>query len=184
MQNYEFVRMDAVVAERLSSSPRIFDMYGMCGYTILSEFFPHGDMDDILIGEEGYSTQEDLDDKDDVKPQNDLTTIEKVTIALQMAEALADLHGFPGGLIVHGDLDNKQYLYNADKSIVKLNDFNRAEWLNWDAEEQVYCRHSSGGGNGNVSITASEFMSSDAISTHHFIVSPLLFNSGALQRSV
>jgi serine/threonine protein kinase len=146
--------MDAIVAERLTASPRIFDIYGLCGYTVLSEFFPHGDMEDILVGEWGYAESDDLDDSDDVNPQNNLTSIEKVTIALHMAEAIADLHSYPGGVIIHADIDPKQFLYNADKSLTKLNDFNRAEWMLWDDEKQDYCRYSNGGGLGNVSIVA------------------------------
>jgi serine/threonine protein kinase len=157
-QNYEFVRMDAIVAERLTSSPRIFDIYGFCGYTVMSEFFPHGDMLDILVDGEGFSEPEDMNDKEDVNPQNNLTPIEKVQVSLNMAEAIADLHNYSGGVIVHGDIDPKQFLYNADKSLIKLNDFNRAEWTLWDDEKQDYCRYPSGGGNGNVRIAASELL--------------------------
>ena len=41
-ENIEYVKNDALVAERLTSSPRIYDIYGMCGLGIMSEFFPHG----------------------------------------------------------------------------------------------------------------------------------------------
>jgi hypothetical protein len=150
--HYEYVRMDAVVAERLTASPRIFDIYGMCGLSILSEFFPHGDMDDIAFLGEGYMEPEDLEDEDEVKPQNNLTPIEKLTIALDMAESIAELHGHPGGVIVHGDIHTGQFLYNLDKSLTILNDFNRAEWMTWDDKKKDYCRHTNGGGHGTVCI--------------------------------
>ena len=48
-EHYEYVRMDALIAERLTTSPRIYDIYTMCGLGIISEFFPHGDMEDLAI---------------------------------------------------------------------------------------------------------------------------------------
>ncbi len=60
-----------------------------------------------------------------------------------MAEAIADLHGFKNGVIVHGDIQLCQYLFNRDGQL-KLNDFNRAELMLWDTEKQEYCRFRSG----------------------------------------
>jgi len=34
---------------------------------------------------------------------------------------------------------------------VKLNDFNRAEFMLWDEEEKEYCKYGEGYGQGNVS---------------------------------
>ena len=73
-------------------------------------------------------------------------------IALQMAEAVADLHGYPHGAIVHGDIQLGQFLFSSNKSIVKLNDFNRAEFMLWDNANQEYCRYKNGPGHGNVSL--------------------------------
>jgi serine/threonine protein kinase len=149
--SYEYVRVDALVAERLTSSPRIYDIYGACGLGIISEFFPHGDMESVVVTGDGTMTAEKLHDGYELKPQNNLTAIEKLEIATQMAEALADLHGNKGGIIVHQDLQLSQYLWTADKSMVKLNDFNRAEFMLWDEEAQEYCRYREGRGNGSVS---------------------------------
>jgi serine/threonine protein kinase len=60
-----------------------------------------------------------------------------------MAEAIADLHGFKDGVIVHGDIQLCQYLINRDGQL-KLNDFNRAEVMLWDTKKQDYCRFRSG----------------------------------------
>jgi serine/threonine protein kinase len=147
----EFVRMDAIVAERLTSSSFIYDIYGFCGVSIVSEFFPHGDMDEAAFYKDGYIKPAKLDDHDDVDPKNDLEPLEKLEISLQMAEGLAVLHGFSGGVIVHDDVQAGQWLYNADKSMVKLNDFNRAEFMLWNDETQEYCRYKNGKGHGNVS---------------------------------
>ena len=88
--------MDGMVAERLSSSPRIYDIYGMCGQGILSEYFVHGDMEYIAIPGEGHP-DEGRTKEDPLKSYNDLTGIQKLAIALQMAQAVADLHGYKGG---------------------------------------------------------------------------------------
>jgi len=148
--SYEFVRMDAIVAERLTASPRIYDIYGFCGFGILSELFYHGDIEkDVIGGDECYMLQRDLHDQDEVKPQNNLTGIEKLVLALEMAEALADLHGYAHGLIIHDDIQLNQYLFNTDKTKLKLNDFNRAEFPLFDEKNNEYCRYKNGKGGGN-----------------------------------
>jgi hypothetical protein len=47
--------------------------------------------------------QKDLDQlqKTDVHPMNNLTIDEKLDLAIVMAESIADIHGFEGGVIVH-----------------------------------------------------------------------------------
>jgi serine/threonine protein kinase len=152
--NFEFVRMDAIVAERLTFNPRIFNIYGFCANTILSEFFPHGDLESSTMpeGEDAsFIDSKDLHDEDSVKPRNNFTGLEKLDIATQMAEGIAILHGYSGGAIVHNDVQLAQFLFSADKSILKLNDFNRAEFMLWDDEHQEYCRYKNGRGHGNVS---------------------------------
>ena len=47
-----------------------------------------------------------------------------------------------------------QFLMNADKTTLKLNDFNRAEFMLWDDKQQEYCRYGEGQGNGSVSADA------------------------------
>ena len=44
-----------------------------------------------------------------------------------------------------------QYLLNADNTTLKLNDFNRAEFMLWNDKEGEYCKYGEGTGNGNVS---------------------------------
>jgi serine/threonine protein kinase len=121
--------MDAMVAERLTASPRIFDIYGFCGLSILSEFFQHGDIEPIAVPNEGVLTEAEkqhLKENGPLKSFNDIPVPEKLRMSLQMAEGIADLHGNAGGVIVHQDVQLAQFLYNSDKSILKLNDFNRA----------------------------------------------------------
>ena len=145
--------MDAMVADRLTSSPRIYDIYGFCGMAIMSEFFPYGDYEDVAVPGTGYllTTKEQIEQQEnELTPYNDIESIEKLRISLQMAEALADLHGDPNGAIVHQDVQLSQYLLSSDGKTVKLNDFNRAEFMLWDDNKGTYCKYGEGGGNGNV----------------------------------
>lgn len=93
-----------------------------------------------------------------------------------MAEAVADLHGFSGGVMVHQDIQLSQFLFNKDKSLVKLNDFNRAEFLLWDEEEEKYCLYHEGRGMGNVSSVhfigffLSKFSNIKSIDTFHSLL--------------
>ena len=152
IDNFEFIRMDAMVAELVSSSPRTYDIYGFCGVSILSEFFYHGDIEDTVIpGEhEGFAKQEDLHDEKELKPQNNLTSAEKLILSLEMAEGIAVLQGNRDGVIVHDDIQLSQFLFNRDRSILKINDFNRAEFMLWDEEKHAYCTYRNGPGQGNV----------------------------------
>ena len=137
--------MDAIIAERLTASPRIYDIYAFCGLGIMSEFFPHGDMEKVAVPEEDAVPEKPYD------PKNNLTPMEKLEVAKQMAEAMADLHGYNGGVMVHQDIQLSQFLWTADKSRIKLNDFNRAEFMLWDESIQEYCTYSEGRGMGSVS---------------------------------
>jgi serine/threonine protein kinase len=65
---------------------------------------------------------------------------------------VAALHNFPGGVIVHDDIQLCQYLWTEEDGIgVKLNDFNRAEIMLWDEQAQKYCKYKNGRGHGDVS---------------------------------
>lgn len=147
VEHFEYVRMDAMVAERLSASPRIYDIFGFCGLGIVSEFFSNGDVETIAIRGKGHP-DEDHDTKP-LKSYNPLTGDQKLALSLQMAEAVADLHGFPGGVIVHQDIQLSQFLFNNAATRVILNDFNRAEFMLWDGENKKYCKYTEGKGHGD-----------------------------------
>jgi hypothetical protein len=49
----------------------------------------------------------------DVHPMNNLTAVEKLDMALVMAESLADIHGYKGGVIAHGDVHPDQWLRSS-----------------------------------------------------------------------
>ena len=37
MENYEYMRMDAIVSERIGSYPQIVNIYGFCALSLVSE---------------------------------------------------------------------------------------------------------------------------------------------------
>lgn len=146
--SYEYVRMDALVSERLSSNPRFVDMFGHCGTSVATEYLSFGDLEGMVVPNGGYIKQKFLMDIDDVHPQNQLDPTDKLAIALEMAEAIADMHGFEDGIIVHDDIQLSQFLLTDDGHI-KLNDFNRAEVMLWDEDNNEYCKYRNGKGHGN-----------------------------------
>ena len=139
------IHKEANVLERLSPSPRILDIYGACGTTVLVEAMA-SDLHTKIIRGTGFASQKKLDELDDVHPLNDFTPSEKLQISLDMAESLADLHGYEGGPIIHADTHIEQWLIAPDGSI-QLNDFNNAREPLWNAQKREYCeaRSSYGG---------------------------------------
>lgn len=142
---YEFIRMDALVMERLTASPRIVDIYGHCATSVNTEFLPN-ELDSLIIP--GVGDGKHVNDTLDVDPQNNFTITQKLDYALQMAESIADLHGFKDGVIIHDDIQTVQYLFTSDGRL-KLNDFNRAEAMLFDEEVGEYCKYRNGAGGGD-----------------------------------
>ena len=140
----EFIRMDAIVMERLTSSPRIADIYGHCAFSVYSEFLPKEAEENIIPGE-GILPEKI---EEDLKSHNDYKISEKLDMALQMAESLADLHGYKDGVIVHDDVQLAQYLFAPDGRLI-LNDFNRAEFMLFDEQKGKYCKYTNGKGAGD-----------------------------------
>ena len=63
-----------------------------------TQAMPH-EMEEVIVPGEGMMEQKDLHDEDGLKPRNHYTLDEKIDMALIMAESLADLHGFPDGVM-------------------------------------------------------------------------------------
>lgn len=115
-------------------------------------------MDDGCVQEYALPLQKErghieLDDKNDVDPKNNLTVTQKVNFALEMAESLAMMHNYPGGVIVHDDVHLEQFLLSKDHLHIKIQDFNRAEIMLWNSDDAEYCRYRNGPGHGEVSDT-------------------------------
>ena len=126
------IRIDALVMEQMSTSKRILDIYGHCG-TSVSVAYLNGPRLSKVIN----------------KSPTVLNPQEKFKIGLEMAKAIADLHGHDGGPIVNGDIQYLQWLLDESNNVV-LADFNRAEPMLWDEESKEFCKYAVGGGLGNV----------------------------------
>jgi hypothetical protein len=128
-------QVQAIVSERFTSSPRVATSYGYCGLDLLLEQ-PQQQTTTTATERSGtnlsersrpYSGQEALD------------------LAISIAEAIADLHGFAGGVVVHGQLDLSLFRFAKGSSLdehrpdVQLTDASTAEFLDWDSDQQAYC---------------------------------------------
>lgn len=158
-EDYEYMRMDALVSEKFSADPWFVDMYGFCGVAMLSEIMPYKDLEHYALPtfNRKEKTIDEYNDEETLH-MNQLAPDEKLEVALQMAKALSHLHNYKGGRIVHGDLWIAQFLPTTNwthgvplggEQILKFNDFNRAEAMLWDEEHQEYCKYERGQGGGD-----------------------------------
>jgi hypothetical protein len=102
---------NAIVHERLASSPYIFSNLGFCGTSLVVPYSEPGTLLDLILAIK--------QDEREMPPPMDL-----LRIAVQLAEALAALHeiGF-----AHKDFDNSQFLYND--GVFQLNDFHSGRFI-------------------------------------------------------
>jgi len=131
--------------ERLTRSPRIMNIYGHCGFSTMVEVIPVEFQEAAIPDEEKARSHEAVEEhnKDMVVPYNTFSVAEKLHFALEMAESLAELHGFSEGVIVHDDVQLCQWLRTAEGHL-KLGDFNRATIMQWDLIQGGYCRFNNG----------------------------------------
>eukprot|EP00977_Amphora_coffeiformis_P000909 scaffold190_cov171-Amphora_coffeaeformis.AAC.34 len=143
-------RMDISVASAVSPHPLVVDIYGACALGMLSEPMQKGDVDVASIPEyrRHRCNQADIEGHREIVKMNDLNAATKLEWALQMAESVALLHNHPHGVIVHDDVQLFQWLI-ADDGHIKMNDFNRAEFMVYDEEHKEYCQYKNGVGPGD-----------------------------------
>lgn len=114
-------KIDAVATERLTSSEHVIDIYGYCGQSVINEFAQDGDLFHYVR-------------KHQISPR------EKLKMARDVALALADVHDIEGkdnATIVHKDVKPHNCVVIEGK--LKLNDFNDAEFLQWDTALNRTC---------------------------------------------
>ena len=143
------IQLEAIIMERMTKSPRIIDLYGHCGFSVSAEAVPI-EFEERVVPGEGYAQEEELLErhKNGMRPYNNFTAEEKLGFALEMAESIADLHGFEDGVIVHDDVQLCQWMTKDDGKL-KLGDFNRATIMTWDEINGEYCKFNNGGSFGN-----------------------------------
>ena len=144
----ESIRVDSLVMERLTASPRITEIYGHCGVSVYTESLPGEIEQNAVPGDtRGHMKQREVDKH--FGPQNDWSPELKLSLALLFAEAIADLHGYFGGVIVHDYIQLVQFLIDSQGNM-KLNDYNRAVVMLYDEERGEYCKYVNGGAYGNL----------------------------------
>lgn len=124
----EMQRHDAMVMDLLSASPRISDLHSFCGMASVNELGAD-EMESVILTDPDENEPPPLDEAVPFAgTANGLGVLERLSLALEFARPLADLHGYRGGVLAHVDVKPDQYMRGRD-GIVKLVDFNRAEVL-------------------------------------------------------
>jgi serine/threonine protein kinase len=113
-ESYEYIRMDALVSEKLSWSSRIVDIFGFCGLAMMTEAMMHGDLMDLAVPKGGH-LKEPMLDKEKLQDHSPFSPDKKLELALDMVEAVAVLHSYPGGVIVHDDIQLPQVRHCVHK---------------------------------------------------------------------
>lgn len=119
--HFEHDRIDAVAMERLTSSPHVIDVFGFCGHTVMTEF-----ADGKRLGQ--------LADMAKKKP------LERLRIARDISEGLADVHGIDGDgnvTFVHLDINPANVVSIGGR--LKLNDFNIGIPRKWNTTSNTAC---------------------------------------------
>jgi serine/threonine protein kinase len=148
--DFEYMRMDALVNERLNGNPEIVLSYAFCGNSIVGEAMAFGDLHEVAVPSGIGRVLPSLENETNLIVRNTLSGTQKLELSLQMAESVLLLHAFPDGVIVHDDIQLSQFLLSKTEKL-KLNDFNRAEIMLWNEKDQEYCKYRNSPGWGDVS---------------------------------
>jgi hypothetical protein len=140
---------ETVTMEVLSASPVISDLYGHCAtsmfveraYEITNDIVPQT-AHQKWRGRVSHNKMHELEQNNQPFSFNNYTAIQKLDIAIQMAEGLAEMHGNVFGVIVNDDAHPDQWLVTDDNRVI-LNDMNNAVFLGWDYDKQDYCPYYS-----------------------------------------
>ena len=142
-ESLSMAQHEAIVMERLTASPRIADIYGYCGVSLQVQTL-YGTVEPIIL-RNGKGRNVVLDHFLSYFPflgklrAKGLSAPEKLKLVTTMAEAIADMHGFEGGVLINSDIAAVQFLYDAEGN-VRLNDFNIAAFPDWNPKEKKYCK--------------------------------------------
>lgn len=118
---FETQRVDAVIAERLTSSPHSIDIYGFCGLSSLGE-----------VGQKDHHW---------IRRAQKLPPGEKLSLGRDLAVALADLHDSDrdGNITaVYRNLKPENVMF-VD-GVLKINDFDDSILMRWDASSRSPCK--------------------------------------------
>jgi hypothetical protein len=132
-QDFSFVRSEqmrteALLLEKFSTSPRFTNIYGYCDTSLLVEIateftdkvVPFDSMHQLERGRISQSSLDSLEKGHTVHSFNNFTSEQKLDMAIQMAEALAEFHGFDS-VIQHNDIHPDNFLITNTGRLV-MND--------------------------------------------------------------
>eukprot|EP00956_Cyclotella_meneghiniana_P004827 scaffold5983_cov62-Cyclotella_meneghiniana.AAC.2 len=114
---YYAVGLDSIIMDRLTKSPHIFDIHGYCGFALILPFVSGGTL--------GSKMQKWRDG------EIHLDSMTRLQYALNITRALRDLHNLHGDgvpSVIHGDLNEHQYLFDENGRLL-LGDFNKGQSL-------------------------------------------------------
>lgn len=129
---YELHRRDAVAMERLTASPFVVDVYGVCGNSALNELadFPVPGVQSLEVFNRRLRGHDE-----------DAVYVLKLKMAASISTGLADVHGIDDDervTLVHYDLNPRNVaLFHGGRP--KLNDYNIAEFLHYNTETNETC---------------------------------------------
>lgn len=115
---YHFQMIDAIAAERLTSSPYVTGIHGFCGMSVLNE-----------LGKE-------------LELDPNLTRVERLHYARDLAAGMAAAHGIDGAKnprLVHADLRHSNVMFSQETGALTLSDFNQGYFLGWDKVAKKPC---------------------------------------------
>ena len=115
IRNFDIVKKDALITERLSKSKYILPLYSYCGFVMILPYERKGTFEYNL-------KKSHRDNNDNGGGWKSMSSNQRLKYALDAANGLADVHDIG---VVHADLTIKQYLVQNDDTL-QLNDFNRA----------------------------------------------------------
>lgn len=155
MHNFEKIKREALLMERLQQSNVIVTLYGHCGSSTMVEkaneltysIVPYVRDSMYERGKLKISTNRKwnrrIPNKKDAmtysysNSMNNLTDLEKLNIAISIAEGVEQLHeGYAGSSIIHDDVHPDQWLVSNDGRYI-LNDINNAIFLKYNMSEVV-----------------------------------------------
>ena len=122
LRNLDRHRRDALVMERLTSSPNVVNIYGFCANTVMTELVDQ-DLETLIESQSDETADNESMDGGPTRR----TRLGRLELALEAAKGVAALHAFSGGPIIHADIQARQFLVD-DQGRIKLNDFNRCRF--------------------------------------------------------
>lgn len=134
---HELHRRDAVAMERLTSSPYVMDIFGYCGESALTELaFSENGINNLYrlsTGLKGIDTPYVLRTKLQIAAMVSLGLSHIHSVALEVTERPEK---DPPATIAHYDI-NPRNIIMTESGKPKINDFNVAEFLQWDSKSKT-----------------------------------------------